>query len=40
MECNKICGKKFDSINEHTEFIKNGGCRELINVLAKTNSSQ
>lgn len=33
-ECNKICGKYFKTIDEHTEFIKNGGCRELINVLA------
>ncbi|MFC2151086.1 C-GCAxxG-C-C family (seleno)protein [Bacteroidota bacterium] len=34
MECHEICGKSFNSINEHTEFIKNGGCDKLINVLA------
>ncbi len=36
MECWKICGKHFKSINEHTEFINSGGCRELINILAQT----
>lgn len=34
MECNKICGKKFNSIKEHTDFIKDGGCDKLIKVLA------
>ena len=33
MECHKICGKKFDSVEEHSEFVKNGGCDKLINVL-------
>ena len=36
MECNKICGKRFKTINEHTEFIKSGGCDKLINVLARS----
>ncbi len=35
MECFKICQKRFDTIDEHTEFIKNGGCGNLINLLAK-----
>jgi hypothetical protein len=35
MECWKICGQKFDTINEHTEFIKNGGCNKLIDTLAQ-----
>ncbi len=34
MECNKICGRKFNSIKEHTDFIKEGGCDKLINALA------
>ena len=34
MECSKICGKRFKSIDEHTEFIKEGGCKKLIDVLA------
>ena len=35
MECWKICGQKFKAINEHTEFIKSGGCGKLINSLAQ-----
>lgn len=36
MECWKICGENFKSLNEHTEFIKSGGCQKLINILAQT----
>jgi len=36
MECHEICGKQFKTIDEHTEFIKNGGCEKLINVLAQS----
>lgn len=35
MECHEICGKRFNSIDEHTEFIKTGGCKKLINVLSE-----
>jgi len=35
MECHEICGKYFKTIDEHTEFIQNGGCEKLINVLAQ-----
>lgn len=35
MECHEICEKRFNTIDEHTEFIKNGGCEKLINVLAQ-----
>lgn len=35
IECWKICGHRFRTINEHTEFIKNGGCNRLINLLSK-----
>jgi hypothetical protein len=37
MQCNKICGQHFQTLEEHTEFVKNGGCRKLIDVLAETN---
>ncbi len=40
MECKKITGKCFKTIGEHTEFIKNGGCDKLIDVLAANNSSR
>jgi len=35
MECHKITGKRFMNINEHSEFLKNGGCDQLIKVLAE-----
>jgi len=33
--CNKICGKQFKSIDEHSEYIRSGGCGKLIDSLAK-----
>ena len=36
MECSKICGNQFNNVDEHTEFIKNGGCKKLICVLAQS----
>jgi hypothetical protein len=38
MECSKICGQRFKTIDEHTEFIKSGGCDKLIQILADSNS--
>jgi hypothetical protein len=38
MECHKIAGKRFANIDEHSEFIKNGGCKDLINILARSQS--
>ena len=40
MECFKISGKRFKTIDDHTEFIENGGCDKLIDVLADNNSLQ
>lgn len=37
MICHKICGRTFKTIDEHSEFIKNGGCENLINTLANLN---
>ena len=34
IQCHKICGRRFQTIDDHTEFIKNGGCKKLIEVLA------
>ena len=34
--CHKKCSRYFKTIDEHTEFIKNGGCENLINVLARS----
>ncbi len=36
MECNKICGRRFATLEEHMEFLKNGGCKKLIQILAAT----
>lgn len=36
VECTKICGKQFASVAEHSEYIKNGGCSKLLDVLAKS----
>jgi hypothetical protein len=37
MECCKITGRCFKTIDEHTEFIRNGGCEKLMNVLTEAN---
>ncbi len=34
--CDNICGRSFQTIDEHTEYIKNGGCAKLIDVLAQS----
>ncbi len=36
MECREICGQHFTTIDEHTEFIKNGGCKKLIDVMSRS----
>lgn len=36
MQCDKICGQRFETLEEHTEFVKNGGCSKLIHLLADT----
>jgi hypothetical protein len=33
-ECSKIVGRKFESIGDHAEYISNGGCSKIIEVLA------
>ncbi len=34
--CHKISKQSFKTIDEHTRFIKNGGCDKLINLLAQS----
>lgn len=36
MLCRKICGKHFESIDEHTDYIRGGGCKNIIEALAIT----
>lgn len=33
MECSQICGRKFTSLADHSNFISNGGCKNLIDAL-------
>lgn len=33
--CSEICGRKFSGVADHTEFVKNGGCHMLTDILAK-----
>jgi len=40
MECHEICGKRFKTVDEHDEFIKNGGCKKLITMLARQSSTK
>ena len=34
MLCHKISGRQFSTINEHTEYLQNGGCSTLLEALA------
>ncbi|MDJ0645611.1 MAG: C-GCAxxG-C-C family protein [Flavobacteriaceae bacterium] len=36
LECHKICGRQFSNVKAHSDYIQNGGCRELIEILART----
>ncbi|MEI8203716.1 MAG: C-GCAxxG-C-C family protein [Bacteroidota bacterium] len=36
INCHKITGQSFKTIDEHSEFIKNGGCNTIINLLAES----
>ena len=34
VRCSKICGKTFNTPEEHSDYIRNGGCSKLIDLLA------
>ena len=34
-ECAEIVGRKFENISDHSEYLRNGGCSKIIDVLAK-----
>lgn len=36
MQCEKICGQRFNTLEEHTKFLENSGCSKLIAALAET----
>lgn len=33
-ECSAIVGRRFENVHDHAEYVRNGGCSELINELA------
>lgn len=35
-ECKKICRQQFNSLDDHSEFIKRGGCSKLLAALAES----
>lgn len=35
IKCDKITGKTFGTLEDHSEYIKNSGCEKLINTLAQ-----
>ncbi|MBN1789325.1 MAG: C-GCAxxG-C-C family protein [Bacteroidales bacterium] len=34
--CKNICSKNFNSIDEHSDYIKSGGCKNIIEALAES----
>ena len=36
MECKEICGRCFKTIDEHSEYIKTGGCSKILTALAQS----
>jgi hypothetical protein len=36
MLCNKICNRSFSTIDEHSDYIKSGGCSKIIEALSKS----
>jgi hypothetical protein len=34
-ECSKIVGRKFETVEDHAEYIRTGGCSNIIQVLAE-----
>ena len=35
-ECSKIAGRKFESVDDHANYLRDGGCSKIIEVLAAT----
>jgi hypothetical protein len=36
MLCSEICGQQFKTLEEHSHYLKQGGCQSLIHVLTKS----
>jgi hypothetical protein len=37
-ECSKIVGRKFESVDDHARYVRDGGCSKIIEVLATQES--
>jgi hypothetical protein len=35
-ECSKIVGRKFEDVNDHAAYLRDGGCSKIIEALATT----
>jgi len=33
-ECSEIVGRRFENIDDHADYLHNGGCSEIIEILA------
>jgi hypothetical protein len=36
MRCSEICGRQFEDLREHGNYIRTGGCNNLIKLLSTT----
>lgn len=39
-ECSEIVGRKFENINDHAAYLRDGGCSEIIDLLAVEKSAR
>ena len=33
-ECSEIVGRKFENVDDHADYLRDGGCSEIIEALA------
>jgi hypothetical protein len=38
-ECSEIVGRKFENIGDHADYLRDGGCSEIIEALAAQSSA-
>jgi len=38
-ECSEIVGRKFENVSDHADYLRNGGCSEIIELLAAEGSA-
>ena len=35
LSCKNICGRSFNSIEDYTAYIENGGCSDIISIIGE-----